>query len=92
MEEKKYLQELFLVINRHILDQSTSNECPLECPFLNLRHKHKKREFGKLSNMTWFLRVGARGFEPAPSAPKALNIPSAALGLQAMTIFLHGSA
>ncbi len=65
MEENKYLQELFLVISRHILDQSTSNECPLECPFLNLRHKHKKREFGKLSSMTWFLRVGATGFEPA---------------------------
>ena len=27
-----------------------------------------------------------------PSAPKALNSSSAALGLQAMTIFLHSSA
>ena len=61
MEENKYLKELFLVISSHILDQSTSNECP----FLNLRHRHKKREFGKLSSITWFLRVGATGFEPA---------------------------
>ena len=32
--------------SEHQIHQSTSNECPLECPFLNLRHKHKKREFG----------------------------------------------
>ena len=57
--------KLINLINKHILDQSTSNEFPLECPFLNLRHTHKKREFGKLSSMTWFLRVGATGFEPA---------------------------
>ena len=42
--------------------------------------------------MNWFLRVGATGFEPAPSAPKALNSSSAALDFQAMTIFLLSSA
>ena len=65
MEENKYLQELFLVIIRKILDQSTSNECPPRAPFSCENVNNKKRESGKLSGITWFLRGGATGFEPA---------------------------
>ncbi len=31
---------------KHNIDQSTPYELPLQLPFLTLRHKHKKREFG----------------------------------------------
>ena len=65
MEENKYFQELFLVISKHILDQITSNECPLECPFLTMRQlTNKKDRLGNLS-MTWIIRIGATRFEPA---------------------------
>ena len=46
-----------------------------------------KNRVGKLVSMTWFLRFVATGFDQLPSAPKAFNSSSAALGFQAMTIF-----
>ena len=39
--------------------------------------------------MTWFLRVGATGFEPATSAPKALDGVSETLGFQAISKYLR---
>ncbi len=42
--------------------------------------------------MTWFLKVGRQDSNLRPSAPKALNSLSAALGFQAVSIFLLDSA
>ena len=50
---------------RHKVDQSTSYELPLELPFRNMRLYPIKKRVGRLASITWFLRVGATGFEPA---------------------------
>ena len=42
--------------------------------------------------MTWIIRVGATGFEPATCAPKTPHRSSTALGFQAISYFLLGSA
>ena len=42
--------------------------------------------------MNWFLTVGGQDLNLRPSAPKALNSSSAALGFQAISDFLLGSA
>ena len=34
-------------------------------PRAHFSSENENRQYGKLTNMTWFLRVGATGFEPA---------------------------
>ena len=61
--------KLTKVKSRHNLDQSTSYELPLELPlelpFRNMRQLGNKKERLGFLSMTWILRVGATGFEPA---------------------------
>ena len=60
-----FLEVGFWVVQRHELHQTISIELPLELPFRNMRQLgNKKDRLGNLS-MTWILRVGATGFEPA---------------------------
>ena len=37
---------------------------PPECPFFNLRLQATKKRVRRLAFVTWFSRVGAKGFEP----------------------------
>ena len=52
----------------------------------------KKRVWETLLYDLDLIESGRQDSNLRPSAPKALDSPSAALGLQAMTIFLHSSA